>query len=749
MNATRSTILTLLITICGLQATLTTTTATAGSGCPNEAFRTGYSANLPDCRAYELVSEPKTQPYFNTFGQFKNIEWGVVRFGEVLSTTASASSLNSGIAYFSTVAPPGSSTDGPFYFSSRGSGGWTTQNLVPPQGTAATLACIPYMIAWSPNMERGVFADGFNSSGSNCAGDEPELVPGEPREHTQNLFGRDLAAHTYQLVNQKGLAIGEPANAIFQGGSSNLGVIAFSEEARAHLDPTKYYVWAGGTVDRLLTVLPNGEATEGEIANAITVSKANADATSPTFTHAVAPDGSRIEFTAGGSLYSRLNPGAPPSTSGECDEAGKACTVQLDSSETAEPGGGGVFAGGSGQDGSVVYFTDANPLTGNSTAVAGEPDLYEYDFNRPEGERLTDLTVDHNAGEHADVLGYVGSNEVGPAGEYVYFVADGVIASNQNSSGALATPGAPNLYVAHKGAISFIATLSPADSCDWENRCMTGRLSSTGRYLGFNSVEEITGFDNLDASTGQPDQEIFLYDAEGGALGCASCGTTGAAPVGPASIGRPEGVFVVDTPLVLYPQRNVSDNGQVFFDTPNPLLPAARNAGDLYTQSNVYEYQGGQLHLLSSGTAESSSFFYDASQDGGDVYLVTVQPLTADASSSEVSIFDAKVGGGFPAPPSSPESCAGEGCSGPQSIALRPPTISSTAVSGQGNLEPPAAASKPATVRSLTGAQKLAKALRSCRVKRNKHKRGVCEAQARKRYGPKLKKSAKTNRRGK
>jgi hypothetical protein len=727
-----------------------TPSAFAGA-CPNEGFRIGYSANLPDCRAYELVSAPKTQPYFNTFGQIRNISWGVALFGEVLSTTASASSLSSGLTYFSTVAPPGSLTDGPFYFSSRGSGGWTTENLVPPQGTQATLTCIPYMIAWSPNMERGVLSDGFNSVGSSCSADEPELVPGEPREHTQNLFVRDIAAHSYQLVNQKGL-IGEPGNAIYQGSSSNLGVIAFSEEVRAHpAAPVKFFVWSGGGVDRPLTILPNGELVEGEIVNAAIKSKNSTNPTSPSFTHAVAPDGSRIEFTAAGNLYTRLNPGAaqsPFNEAGECDEPTKACTVQLDGSHTAEPGGGGIFAGASGQDGSVVYFTDISRLTSNSTAAAGEPDLYEYNFNRPSSERLKDLTVDQNIGEHANVLGYVGSNEAGPAGDYVYFVAAGVIASNQNSSGAKATLGEANLYVVHGGATSFIASLNTTgDSCDWENRCMTGRLSSTGRYLGFNSLEELTGFVNLDAATGEPDQEIFLYDGEAGALSCASCGTTGTAPVAPASIGAPEGVFVPDTPLVLTLQRNVSESGQVFFDTSNPLLPGARNSQDLYTQANVYEYQGGQLHLLSSGTAEASSFFYDASQDGGDVYLVTIQPLTAESSSSEVSIFDAKVGGGFPAPLKAAEPCSGEACSGPQSIAPRLPVISSTAVSGQGNLAP--VVSKPPAVRSLTGTQKLAKALKSCRAKRNKHKRGICEAQAHRKYGPQLKKSAKTNRRGK
>jgi hypothetical protein len=721
--------------------------------CPNQAFRSGYSAGLPDCRAYELVSPPGLQPYFTSFGEIENAEHAAAIVGAELDTTASGSSDNPGIAYFSTVSPPGSLTDGPDYLSTRGAGGWTTKNLMPPQSTDVTVACLPYMIAWSSNLERGVLADGYNAfhpTGSTCGADEPELVTGEPRDGAQNLFVRDSSTDTYQLVDQGGLS-GQPGNAVYQGGSSDLGLIVFAEEAELTSE-IKYYVWDGGATDRLLTVLPNGQPTGGEVVNAVTLSGKTLNPTSPTFSHAVAPDGSRVEFTAGRDLYSRLNPGAPQSLfneAGECDEPSKACTVELDSSQSAEPGGDGVFSGGSGQDGGVVYFTDVNRLTGDATATTEAPDLYAYDFSKPAGERLTDLTVDTNAGEHADVLGYVGTNETGPAGNYVYFVATGVLASNQNSSGALATPEAPNLYVEHGGSTNFIATLSSThDSCDWENRCMTARVSSNGRYLGFDSLEQLTGFANLDAQTSQPDQEIFLYDGEAKGLSCASCGERGVAPIAPASIRLPEAVST-EAPIPLYLQRNVSDSGQVFFDTPNPLVAAARNGqASVFFQSNVYEYRAGELNLLSTGTAGSSSFFYEASSDGNDVYLITVQGLVPGASPTELSLYDARVDGGFPAPPKAAEPCVGEACSGPQSIAPRPPVVSSGSISGQGNLEP--SVSKPPAARSLTSAQKLAKALKSCRAKRNKHKRDVCEAQAHKRYGPQLKKkSVKTNRRGK
>jgi hypothetical protein len=720
--------------------------ATAASPCPNEGFRTGYSAALPDCRAYELVSQG-VQPFFGTFGGENNVKFGEPIVGEELSTFASEASATSGLVFFSSFAPPGSTTDGPFYLALRSSSGWGFQNLIPSQQTEETAACLPYMADWSANLERGVLADGFTSSATTCGADEPELVPGEPRG-SQNLFLRDSSTNSYQLIDQAPLT-GASSTAIYQGGSSDLGLVAFSEEAELTPEAPSgvdYYVWAGGSTDRLLTILPDGKPAEGAIANATTNTLLQK---SPTYTHAIAPNGSRIEFTSGGDLFARVHPGEAQSGFDEakqCDEPSKACTLQVDVSETAEPGGGGVFQGSSGKGGEVVLFSDENRLTSDSTAAAGNPDLYEYNFTKPLGERLTDLTVDSNAGEHANVLGLIGNDDSGSSGGFVYFVATGVLASNKNSAGGIAISNAPNLYLAHEDTTTFIATLSEAeDSCDWEVPCMSARVSPNGRYIAFDSLQELTGFDNLDALTSQPDQEIFLYNADANNLSCASCGTTGAAPTSPASIRRPEGTFN-KPPNPLHPQRNVSNSGQVFFDTRNQLLGAARDG-----VSNVYEYEGGELHLLSSGTAEAPSYFYEASVDGGDVYLITAQGLTEESNSVELAVFDAKIDGGFPAAPPSrtAESCEGESCSGPQSIAPRPPAISSGSISGQGNLEP--VVSKPPAVRSLTSAQKLAKALKSCRAKRNKHKRAVCEAQARKRYGPRQKKkSAKTiNRRGK
>ena len=129
-------------------------------------------------------------------------------------------------------------------------------------------------------------------------------------------------------------------------------------------------------------------------------------------------------------------------------------------------------------DGSKVFFTDDARLTANSTAdeTEREADLYVFEVTSGVGEplagRLTDLTVDANAGEHAAVQGeIVGASE---DGSYVYFVANGVLGDASEhgvSQGTAANKTAGrtcNLYVEHFDgggweAPEFIATLSGED----------------------------------------------------------------------------------------------------------------------------------------------------------------------------------------------------------------------------------------------------------------------------------------------
>ena len=279
-------------------------------------------------------------------------------------------------------------------------------------------------------------------------------------------------------------------------------------------------------------------------------------------------------------------------------------------------------------DGSRVFFTDGTRLTNDATANEHEPDLYMCEISvNPQGRlscALTDLSVDPNLGEAADVTGEVSATDA--SGEHVYFAASGALASatETNAAGEHAVPGncnsegeAPcNLYVYDTVSrqISLVAVLSSLDDPDWEGQTaelglgnLTARSSPDGRYFTFMSQRSLTGYDNLDARSGQPDEEVFLYDATTGKLHCVSCDPTGARPLG---IYDPETYpgLLVDHPhswrkrwlagsipgwtqarqeaVADYQSRYLSDSGRMFFTSPDELVPQAKNKVE-----DVYQYE--------------------------------------------------------------------------------------------------------------------------------------------------------------
>ena len=502
---------------------------------------------------------------------------------------------------------------------------------------------------------------------------------------------------------------------------------------------------------RLVTILPGGTPVAGSLANGDIPHDAGTPAGvgAATFTHAISSDGERVAFSAAGNLYVRENPEQPPHQE-ECARSASACTVQLDVSQGGPQAGGGHFEWAS-SDGSRVFFGDEQKLTAASTAASGKPDLYEYDFEARAGERLTDLTA--HAGEPAGVLGVSGASE---DGSVVYFVADGALTGVQaNSQGAVAKPGQPNLYVRQGGATTFVATLGSSDSDDWESppQYLTARVSRDGAFIAFDSLGELTGYHNEgpcvyngSSLIAGPCQEIFLYDSSDQKLSCASCAPSGAPPTAPARIGRPIATDgTMNEEPVGYLQRFLSDSGQVFFDTVARLLP-----GDTNGLSNVYEYENGQLHLLSNGSSTANAYFSEASANGENVFLLTSE-LLGDTN-GDISLFDARIDGGFPEPPAGPAPCGEGDCRGAGSGSPPSPLPAGSAVfTGPGDLVAPQSvqqgvlAAKVKVKPRPTRAQELVSALARCR-ERYRHAKGrrvSCERLAHRRYGPVGKKKGK------
>jgi hypothetical protein len=739
--------------------------------CTNEARRVEQSSTyLPDCRAYELVTPAEKQG-------------GQPGVHEGLGDHAAVDGER--MAWWAQAALPGAAVSVSNYLSTRGPDGWSSESTIPSQSVQSGLLC-PELVgidAWSSNLEKGVLADGWGQGGqtvgnetgsaedTECGHDEPRLAAGE-LERFQNLFVRDNGnfardgetdVDPYQLINVTPSAVSPPepngANyypAFFLAGSADLSHVVFEEELPLTENAPGYpseweghddlYEWTASGV-RLVTIMPDGTPVQGSLAGA-TINKTanNSRYNIADYRHAVSEAGSRVLFQADGILYVRENAEQPPVE--ECANASKACTVQIDEDQGGTgSSGGGVFMEASG-NGSKVFFTDESRLTEDSKAEAGKPDLYEYNLEAPLGKRLTDITA--SSTEPAGVLGVSGAGE---DGSHVYFAAEGVLAG-ANAEDASPTPGAPNLYAyepdpAHAGAYrtTFIATLAASDSCDWiEIECtgntgngLTARVSANGAFIGFTSTAQVTGYDNTDANTHNPDNEIYLYDAATETLGCASCDPSGAAPTSGAGIHPPVTPYNFSALTDAYPQRYVSDSGQVFFTSAEALLPTDTNA-----EPDVYEYEGGELHLISSGSSDEASYVLDASVNGGDVFFETSQQLLGAARDAAYAIYDARVEGGFPEPSASPG--GGPPCESAEACKPAPgePPIesfpASSAFSGAGNLVAPGGrGSNPPGVKPkskpLTRAQKLAKALKVCAKDKKKSKRAKCQKQAKQKYG--------------
>jgi hypothetical protein len=755
-TTTLATILTTLVS--ALATTLATTTPALATTetCPNTTTRTGYSQALPQCRAYEPVSAPGAEPIFEFAG---TPEVGDIRRGDGVSHQAQASASGDGLAYQTQYPPQGAESGGLYLRVKRLASGWVTEDMVPRQSVDSSILCNnAYIAAYTPELTRGLLGDGVGQPGSplnggvlHCGTDDPELVPGEPRGF-QNLFVVDSAAGPYSLIDGIGeMLVGETVtDAWFQGASDDLNRVVFSESAKltpeAPAGVDLYDSFAGYV--RLVSWLPNGSPTVGVLANGYEPEDSTCCSGPAPFTHSVSADGSRVVFQAGERLYVRIHPEQPQSPvngAEECTDTADACTEELDSRQGGSEAGGGEFKWAT-PDGSRVFFMDERDLTPGATAAPGSPDLYEYNAEAAVGSRLTDLTVDE--AEHADVLGVSGISDTG---SYVYFVAQGSLTSQANSAGDQAISGQPNLYVRHRAETVFIGTLNPtfdeqinagSDASDWEAPAMTSRVTSSGQYIAFDSTRSLTGYDNADVVGGVPDDEIFVYDATRAELKCVSCSPTGAPSTAYARIGVPlKDQFGGGSPLkaVGYLQRNLSEDGHVFFSTAEKLLPAATNG-----VSNVYEYADGALRLLSTGTSSRPSYFLDASPSGDDVFITSSQDLPSGGEGAEFKVYDDRVDGGFPEP-ATPEECESETCRGPVTAAAplsQPPT---TVVFGQGNIKPAIqATSKSRSSGGATRATKLKQALKQCRKKKNRRKRAECEATAQHKYGVKRAKKPST-----
>jgi hypothetical protein len=485
------------------------------------------------------------------------------------------------------------------------------------------------------------------------------------------------------------------------------------------------YLWSGGEL-HVVSELPPGEGG---------VVRAYVGSGVISVRNAISDDGRRV-------FWSPISSGSAPVGLYLRDiDTGQSGRLDIPQPGASELGEEEPHFQGASVDGRVVFFTDTQQLTADASPSGR--DLYRCEIPAAGGTGCATLTniSAPPAGESAGVMGVVAA--IDEEGTRAYFVASGVLAENEGSGGEEAVAGEPNLYLWEEGGgVRFIATLSdgePVDHYDGDVPVwgvspggigvgsLTVAGSPDGRYFAFMSERSLTGYDNVNPSNGEALEEAFVYDAVEEDLTCVSCSPTEAAAEGrqlpPIATGKtaaavdlagfwgnrwvaatlPQPALRTVSGASFYHPRAALDNGRVFFNAVDPLVPADSNGEwDVYqfeplgigsctespASSAVARSGGGCVGLISSGTAEGESAFMDASASGDDVFFMTRGRLSVLDVDDAVDVYAARVNG-VQATLSPNAECLGEACQ-PAALAPNDPTPASAAFLGPGNVKPKA-----------------------------------------------------------
>jgi hypothetical protein len=278
------------------------------------------------------------------------------------------------------------------------------------------------------------------------------------------------------------------------------------------------------------------------------------------------------------------------------------------------PGGGGTFQVAS-SDGRYAFFTKASHL-------------WRWDATSGVASDLTP------SGGVQGVLGISASGSV-----VYYLTGEGLFQWKEGTT------------------VKFAAA---ANASNYPPSTGTSRVSADGAHLLFLSSAALAGSE----SNGLVEAYLWGPPPGGGppSLICVSCNPTGERPAGAASV--PGAVKNGSTRL--YKPRVLAARGnRAFFESEDALvIPDSNHRRDVYEWEargeGSCQREGGCVQLISSGRSPSVSTFLDASASGSDAFFLTDSSL-APRDPGSFDVYDAREGGGFPAPPNF-IACEGDAC---------------------------------------------------------------------------------------
>jgi hypothetical protein len=641
--------------------------------CSNAVFMVGFSAGLPDCRAYEMVS-PVVKNGGDVSGE---------AYGQTLAAEGGERVVFTSKTGFGEVSGSGNAGYTQ-YISERGEDGWVSRGITPLPNVGnggQVLAGNTQAIEFSPDLRiAGLY--GYSLAEG----------PASARPKSENLYlestatGQLFAAITdasdegepvpyppslIEILGQAWVeqAFGRPVPG---GGSASLDVVTFMSRvnftSEAHGFGYKAYVYEDGMV-KLLGVLPDGS---------------------------IPPNGSNLIFAPEGSA------------TGRDDRAiAEKDTVSTDGSRIlfeVNEFPGQIFMRKDGTKTVLVSESEASEqvTAENVELEAATPDLEHIVFST--STRLSDSTPE---GGGTYMYMYTDSPDPGSEGNLTYI---------GNALGESAVIG-----MSEDGTRIYYHDAYGVDL--WESG-HTRQVAPEAVGVGEARVTPDGGELAFMSHVG-PSDEMYVYNEVADTLKCVSCPLTHAA----ATAGIETSVDANDSGTELAepdePRFFSRDGRYVFFNTVEALVPQDTNG---VTDAYEYDTQTDRLSLLSTGAGEDGTWFVEASADGRDAYLVTRQKLTGWDPDKLVDVYDARVGGGLPEPQPPGVACDGDACQGIPSAAPVFNTASGFAGLGNPTFAP------GAKVKAKAKPNRLSHALAVCRKKHDKRKRSRCERLARRRY---------------